>query len=141
MYTLNDLAVMSGFTTRTLRNYMNLGLLHGEKINGKWQFTAEELGDFFADSNIKEALRSKDRTQIFDFIADDKKDSNAACVVLDLVVDLSEGNRISAFFCDAINAEDDVHFSYTFQNNHARVILTGPERNVQNIMAAYYNCT
>ena len=33
-YNLNDLAMMTGFTTRTLRNYLNQGLLEGEKENG-----------------------------------------------------------------------------------------------------------
>ena len=30
-YSLNDLAMMTGFTTRTLRNYLTQGLLNGEK--------------------------------------------------------------------------------------------------------------
>ena len=30
-YTLNDLALMTGLTTRTLRNYLVQGFLHGEK--------------------------------------------------------------------------------------------------------------
>ena len=34
MYTLNDLALMTGFTTRTLRNYLTQGLLKGKKENG-----------------------------------------------------------------------------------------------------------
>ena len=33
-YNLNDLAMMTGFTTRTLRNYLNQGLLEGEKEPG-----------------------------------------------------------------------------------------------------------
>ena len=46
-YSLNDLALMTGFTTRTLRNYIKQGLLNGEKQNGVWQFTADEIDRFF----------------------------------------------------------------------------------------------
>ena len=35
LYTLNDLALISGFTTRTLRNDIASGTLDGEKIDGE----------------------------------------------------------------------------------------------------------
>lgn len=38
-YTINDIATMTGLTTRTVRNYMKLGLLEGEKVDGVWQIT------------------------------------------------------------------------------------------------------
>lgn len=30
-YTINEVAAMTGFSTRTLRNYINMGILNGEK--------------------------------------------------------------------------------------------------------------
>ncbi len=45
-YNLNELAMMTGFTTRTLRNYLMQGLLHGAKVNGTWQLTLEEIDGF-----------------------------------------------------------------------------------------------
>ena len=53
-YTLNDLATMTGFSTRTLRNYVNLGLLKGEKIDGAWRFGADDLDAFFREPFVKE---------------------------------------------------------------------------------------
>ncbi len=38
-YTINELALISGFTTRSLRNFISMGHLNGEKIDGIWQFT------------------------------------------------------------------------------------------------------
>lgn len=35
MYCLNDLAMMTGLHTRTLRNYIKRGVLHGSKRGGK----------------------------------------------------------------------------------------------------------
>lgn len=48
-YTLNDLALMTGLTTRTLRNYLVQGFLRGEKTNGVWQFADADLDRFFSD--------------------------------------------------------------------------------------------
>ncbi len=42
-YTLNELATITGLTTRTLRNHLKSNILNGEKIDGIWQFTEEEL--------------------------------------------------------------------------------------------------
>ena len=69
-YNLNDLSLMTGLSTRTLRNYLNQGLLMGEKENGVWQFSAEELDRFFAEPFVKESLRIKRSGQVFDFMAE-----------------------------------------------------------------------
>ena len=69
-YNLNELSLMSGFTTRTLRTYLNQGLLKGEKTNGAWRFTAEEVDAFFAQPFVKEGLRIKQSAVVFDFLAD-----------------------------------------------------------------------
>ena len=136
---LNDIAVMTGFSTRTLRNHIKTGLLKGEKTDGIWQFTDEQFTAFINDPNIKAALCSKDRGQIYDFVADDRKAINSLCVVLDLRVGLIEANEVSAFFCKEVNKTNGaVHFSFHFQHGNARVILTGPEDAVQSMMAAYY---
>ena len=72
-YTLDDIALMTGFSTRTLRNYLTQGLLKGEKIDGKWQFTAGELDRFFAEPFVREGLRIKRNGIVFDFLADRSK--------------------------------------------------------------------
>ena len=41
IYTIKDLAQMTMFSTRTIRNYMKMGLLKGEKIEGEWRFSDE----------------------------------------------------------------------------------------------------
>ena len=44
-YTINDIAMMTGLTTRTIRNYIKLGILNGEKEDGVWRFSAEDCYD------------------------------------------------------------------------------------------------
>ena len=58
-YNLNEVAMITGLTTRTLRNYLKLCLLKGEKIDGNWSFTEEELDmmyngiDHHSDKQVK----------------------------------------------------------------------------------------
>ena len=136
-YNLNELALMTGFTTRTLRNYLSQGLLTGEKVNGAWQFTAEDLDSFFREPFVKEGLRIKRSSAVYDFMAGRDKKAARSCVVLDVPADLARGGRISAFFCDRMREAADVSFTYGWENGLARVILTGSAESVAAIMRAY----
>ena len=42
-YTIGQVVMMTGLTDRTIRNYLSLGFLEGEKPDGQWRFTAEQL--------------------------------------------------------------------------------------------------
>ncbi len=137
-YNLNELAMMTGFTTRTLRNYMNQGLLNGEKINGAWQFSAQEIDSFFSEPFVKEGLRIKRSSLVFDFMADSRKTTERSCVILDIPASLGRGNAVSAFFCDRIAEVSDIKFNYGWDHGTCRVILTGAAASVAAIMKAYY---
>lgn len=43
MYNLKELSMISGLTDRTLRNYLKMGILVGEKEYGTWNFTDEQV--------------------------------------------------------------------------------------------------
>lgn len=139
MYNLNDLAMMTGLTTRTLRNYIKLGTLSGEKIDGSWRFTDEAVDAFFADGGVKQSLRAHRHAAVYDFLADTSKKTNRACVILDFAVPDEEGEEISAFFCDKVNRDGaDITFSYSRDRGLSRVILSGGEEQVADIVKAYY---
>jgi hypothetical protein len=137
-YSLNDLAEMTGFTTRTLRNYLNQGLLKGEKQNGVWQFTAENIDLFFREPFVKEGLRIKHSSLVFDFMAERNKKEARTCMVLDLPASLGKANAISAFFCEKMDAAEDARFTFDFDGKLCRVILTGSAGSVAEILKAYY---
>jgi len=109
-------------------------------INGVWHFTAEALGAFFAHPNVAPAIRAKRNAQIFDFLADDCKQRDEMCTVIDNCATLDEANAMSEFFCDEINREWQgvIRFGFSFNGSHARVILTGPADAVQQLLARYY---
>ena len=137
MYSLNDLAMMTGFTTRTLRNYLTQGLLKGEKTDGMWQFSAEELDRFFSEPFVKEGLRIKRNSVVFDFLADRKKNAGRTCVILDIPASLEKGNAISAFFCERMSEASDTVFTYEWDKTQCRVILSGAAEQVAGILKAY----
>ena len=137
-YDLNELALMTGFTTRTLRNYLNQGLLDGEKENGRWRFTAGDIDRFFNEPFVKEGLRIKRSSAVFDFLAGGNKKENRSCVILDIPAPLTKGNRISAFFCEQMQSASGVDFNFGWDNGLCRVILTGNADSVKTIMQAYY---
>ncbi len=141
LYTINHVALMSGLSSRTIRNYMKMGLIEGEMINGVWHFTAEDVGNFFANPSVAPAIRAKRNALIYDFLSDDYKQQDEMCSIIDNRATLEEANAMSEFFCDAINREGlgSVRFGFSFNGNRARVILTGPEDAVQQLLARYYN--
>ena len=55
-YNINQVATITGLTTRTLRNYLNLGILQGEKEDGVWMFSPEELKSFLEDPRVKQSV-------------------------------------------------------------------------------------
>lgn len=140
MYTLNELATMTGLTTRTLRTYLKTGLLSGEKTDGVWHFSDEDCERFFAHPSVKPALQAKRNALVYDFLGNRFKRENELCVVLDLLPQAREAEEVSAFFCKAVSAREGGKLRFTFKQDdgRVRVILTGQEDAVSDILRAYY---
>ncbi|MBR5048719.1 MAG: hypothetical protein IKX74_03650 [Erysipelotrichaceae bacterium] len=137
-YTLNDLALMSGFTTRTLRTYLTTNILHGQKENGAWKFSEKDVYDFFADPYVKEGLKIKNSAVVFDFLADNAKRTKRSCVILDIPASMEENRELSDFFCRQMEKVCDTQFKLDWDNGHCRVILSGAEEQIAQIMQEYY---
>ena len=135
-YDLNELATMTGFTTRTLRTYLKTGLLHGTKVDGSWRFSSDDLERFFAEPFVKEGLRTKRASIVYDFLAQKGTPAGRMCVIIDRPVTLAEGEALSAFFCEQMQSAADTVFAYDWNDGHCRVILSGDEAQVARILAA-----
>lgn len=139
-YTLNDLALMTGLTTRTLRNYLKMGILKGERVEGIWNFTEEEIAEFFENSYVISGIQAKNRAIVFDFLAHNKKQDNEICTILDLHVQQEEAEEISAFFCEEVGKrEERIKLSFEKNGAYVRVILRGYEDSVMEILNKYYH--
>ncbi|MBE5877204.1 MAG: helix-turn-helix domain-containing protein [Lachnospiraceae bacterium] len=140
-YTINELALMTGLTTRTLRNYLQMNVLTGEKVNGAWQFTEEDISEFLANPSVQPSIQAKKNAVVFDFLADRKKKTNEICFVLDVNVSAEEAEEISGFFCEKINqlgGNSRIRFSFERNGESVRVMLTGEEIQVKQLLEEYY---
>lgn len=140
-YTLNDVALISGLTTRTLRNYITMGILTGEKIEGAWKFSVEDLEVFFQNPYVKPSIQAKKKAMVFDFLAQNKKKENEMCAIIDIKANIIESNKISVFFCEQINKRDGVNIQFASDSSGSfvRVFLKGQDTVVAEILNAYYS--
>lgn len=141
-YVLGDVKLISGLSERTLRNYISLGLLKGEKINGMWHFTEEQVNDFLYNPSVRPSIMAKRNAIVYDFLLDRKKKDNACCIVLDF----SNGNvrKISEFFCYEINNGDYRGIDFSFdvsKNENPRVILRGKTEDILFLVNKYKSLT
>ena len=138
-YTLNELAMFSGLTTRTLRNYLKMNVLSGEKLDGVWMFTEEEVDTFLGNPTVKPSLQAKANALVYDFLLDRKKKNNEICMMLDLCVNDEEAGEISKLFCDGVNQKGgNVQLSFEKSGEQVRVILKGNEETVMELLREYY---
>ena len=138
-YSLNQVASITGFTTRTLRNHLRLGTLQGEKVDGNWTFTEEDIDAFISNPVVKQELVSKHNALVYDFLADTYKKTNRICTILDFPVSLEESQKITMFFCNEINRMgQDIEFRSINGRNMVRIILSGSEDQVVDLLNAYY---
>jgi len=140
-YTINKVAVMSGLTTRTLRNYIKMGILKGELVEGVWKFTEEDVAEFFQNPYVKPSIQAKNKAIVFDFLAQNEKRINEICTIIDVCVEKHEAEEIAAFFCKEVNKRTAGNLKFSFEKNgsYVRVILKGYEDAVMEILNEYYN--
>ena len=137
IYSINELAMITSLTTRTLRNYLSQGALTGEKIDGAWAFTTEDIDHFMSNEAVRKRIQANHNAVVFDFLSDSCKRSNRACVILDLAVDDARAAEITRFLCEQANQSRDVELRVARCRGLTRVILSGGEETVANIMARY----
>lgn len=140
-YTLNDLALMTGLTTRTLRNYLKMGILKGERVEGIWSFTEEEMAEFFDNPYVISGVQAKNRAIVFDFLSQNKKQQNEICSIIDLCIKEKKAEEISTFFCEKVGKRNEERIKVACERNgdSLRVILRGPANSVMEILNEYYH--
>ncbi len=122
-YTMQDVAAMTGLTTRTLRSYQQQGFLRGEKENGVWRFTDEALEGFFQNPAVLPAIRARQHSIVYDFVLQNRKPRDELCAVWDLRTEDSEA--VSAFLCREMERRQGLRFTFLRRGENARVILCG----------------
>lgn len=136
-YLIRHLELFTGLSDRTIRNYIASGILRGEKINGLWHFTPEQVDDFLHHPAARPSILAKHNAAVYDFLLDTGKKACEACMILDLP-GRSE-KEVSEHFCYQINAKEtgDIHFSLIDTATGPRVILKGDAAEVLRLVNEY----
>ncbi|MBQ9162413.1 MAG: helix-turn-helix domain-containing protein [Clostridia bacterium] len=136
MYTLKQLALITGLTERTLRNYLKSGLLTGEKKDGKWYFSDNDVIDFFNHRIVKTAVAARKNSHVHDFMGATHKSRDTACIILDLPTKKSA--EISRFFCSAVNKRTEISMTFEAHKGQNRVIIIASPETVADVLNEYH---
>lgn len=138
-YCIAHLVQFTGLTDRTIRNYISLGILEGEKINGLWHFTPEQVRSFICHPAVRPSIQAKQNGKIFDFLLDKKKSEDQACVILDLPG--VDEKVLTEHFCYGITDGEfhNIHFTLDAFSGVPRVILVGDTQEVLRLVNGYYS--
>ena len=138
LYLISHITLITGLSDRTIRNYIASGILKGEKINGIWHFTPEEVDAFIKNPAVRPSIVAKNNSVVYDFMLNDSKKEEETCVILDLPkCDIKE---TAEFFCYDISNGDykDINFSFDGNYKTPRIILRGKPSDVFGLIGDYY---
>ena len=80
LYTVADVAQVTGMTSRTIRNYLKDGTLTGQKIGVQWRFTEDEIKKLFS----RQAPGQSSPAQVVKgFLGEQERQKAAFCALLD----------------------------------------------------------
>ena len=124
-YLISHLVLFTGLSDRTIRNYIASGLLQGEKINGLWHFTLEQVDNFICHPAVRLSILAKNNSIVYDFLLDHKKNVCETCLILD--VPGGNNKEIAEYFCYRISNENfqNIKFSFDGVSIVPRIILKG----------------
>lgn len=136
-YLISHLVLMTGLTDRTIRNYISSGILQGEKINGLWHFTAEQVEQFICHPAVRPSILAKQHSCVYDFLLNNKKENCEACMILDIPG--KDKKEIAEYFGYRISNEDfqNIHFSFDGVASTPRIILKGDTTEVLRLVNDY----
>lgn len=140
-YLINHLVLFTGLTDRTIRNYIASGILQGEKINGLWHFTPEQVDAFISHPAVRPSILAKHHSAVYDFLIETNKSVQQTCMILDLPGENKK--EIAEYFCYRISNEDfhNIHFSFDGVAKVPRVIVKGDAAEVLRLVNGYMQRT
>ena len=138
-YVIGHVVMITGLTDRTIRNYIADGVLQGEKINGVWHFTPEQVESFIQNPSVRLSILAKNKSHIYDFLLDEFKKEPQACIILDLPN--ADRKIVMEEFAYRINngAYQNINFTFDTYGKTPRVILKGKMEDVLEMSNAYMN--
>lgn len=138
MYSIEQLSLITGLTTRTLRNYLKAKVLQGSKDTGSWRFTQQQVSEFIRHPSVWPSIQAKHHAIVYDFLAGQDNSEEEMCILLDRRLEEREAKNMADFFCDAASRRSHIRFAFSYESGKARYILKGTEGDVRQIMQEFY---
>lgn len=133
LYTVADVATVTGMTSRTIRNYLKDGTLSGTKIGVQWRFTEEDIKKLFHRETLSHVTPG---VMVKSYMSDISPMEKKALVVVDLPnVAESEGIGIlSRIKKEASGSNVDLSHEYHPESKSFRIVCTGDFNAVKGII-------
>lgn len=133
LYTVKDVATITGFTERTIRNYIRDGRLRGKKIGVQWRFSEDDVKRLFEDEGVSTDITKSNHDRILEFIKG-KVEPNKGAIVLNVPVADKEklGEKVQQM-TELMNKNVDLRFTFQYfdKDGIAQFILIGDIRIIQ----------
>ena len=138
-FSINDIALITSLSTRTIRTYVSAGILSGNKVNGKWSFTPEQIDTFLQDKAVRQSLRAKKNAIVYDFMGARPYKQDKMCIILDLAS--SETRSAPLFFLQKLTEcapEAELHYSSDPLGTGVRLILSGNPKDIMPLLNQFF---
>ena len=84
LFTVDNIAEMTGLTSRTIRSYISSGRLKGRKIGSQWRFTEADIESLFsAPATSGDGVASSENELVNEFLAPQQRSGVTICAVID----------------------------------------------------------
>nr|WP_295684830.1 helix-turn-helix domain-containing protein [uncultured Lachnoclostridium sp.] len=99
-YSRKEISQMTMLSERTIRTYQKDGRLKGEKIQGQWVFSEEDLEEFFDDYNVKKVLKLRiiRWLMILSKIVINLRQNSALSMIIQLKMNVEQNNFAIALY-------------------------------------------
>lgn len=132
LYTVEDIAKMTGLTGRTIRNYLADGRLRGRKIGSQWRFTESDITALFSTPEASApAAGTAGSEAVSEFLKPQSRSAVSICSVIDFPASAEATASMSKMITDTIASfidGDSVNFTYQYLDDVSvgRFTIIGP---------------
>lgn len=136
-YTIEDIAQMTGLSSRTIRTYRKMGLLEGALQGNAWTFTPEQVGQLLNDPYVQGAMEAKRNAIWTDFLRNTGKQVPSLCTAVDFpAADPQTAEALLDRLLAHLPAGVRMSYSYDHRRNLVRIYLSGPKDLILPVLAA-----
>ena len=127
-YTIEDVAQMTGLSSRTIRTYRKMGLLGGALQGNTWTFTPEQVGKLLNEPYVQGAIEAKRNAIWTGFLQDTGKQVPSLCTTADFpATDAQGANALLDRLLEQLPAGVRMNYCYDHRRNLVRIYLSGPK--------------